>query len=98
MRKIFFFTTIRTWKPSRKDLNNRVERRSDFMADALYLHSLTADLPPAPDEAQPGMYLPLEFRQSTRASCREVQVRPEFGEIIGDSEVLKSALDLLSIV
>jgi formate hydrogenlyase transcriptional activator len=69
------------------------------MADTIYLHSPTADTFPAPDEADSRMYLPSELQQSTSfLSCSELKVRVEFCEIIGDSEVLKAALDLLSIV
>ena len=69
------------------------------MADAFHLQSRTAEPPPAPDEAHSRMYLPSEVQQSTPfATCPEVKARGEFGEIIGDSAVLKAALDLLSIV
>ena len=60
------------------------------MADALYLDSKTADLP---------TYVRSKYLQPPPfVSCRELKVRAEFDEIVGESPALTTALHLLSIV
>src|SRR5215469_12502222 len=89
MRRTLFSKTL--------SQENRAERaptigggQSDPMADALYLHSKTADLP---------RYVRSKYLQPPHfASCREPKVRAEFDEIVGESPALTAALDLLSIV
>jgi formate hydrogenlyase transcriptional activator len=68
------------------------------MADVLYLHSQTADLP-APHEAHSRMDVPSKYLQPSHfVSCRDVKVREEFNEIVGESQALKTALSLVSVV
>jgi formate hydrogenlyase transcriptional activator len=89
----------KTKRTRQKDLNKRFERRSDSMAETVYLHSKTADRLPAPHEAQSRVYLPPKLTQKFRVvGCREVKVRAEFGEIVGESPALKTALELVSVV
>jgi formate hydrogenlyase transcriptional activator len=68
------------------------------MADALYLPSRTADLSAA-HEAHSRMYVPPKYLPpSPVVSGREMKVREECSQIVGDSPALTTALDLLSIV
>src|SRR5215468_221085 len=86
-------------EPSRKDLNNRVGRRSDPMAGPAYFHSRTTDLPPALQERHSGVNLSPKYPQrSPLGGCGQLKARAEFNEIVGESSALKTALDLLSIV
>ena len=86
-------------EPGRKDLKQSFERRSDSMAETVYLHSKTAGLLPSPREAHSRMYVPSKLPQPSRlVGCRAVRVRAEFGEIVGESPALKTALELVSVV
>jgi len=69
------------------------------MAGPSYLQFRTVDLPPAPQETHSGMNLSSKYpRRSPVAACGQLKVREEFDEIVGESPILKTALDLLSIV
>ena len=69
------------------------------MAEAVHLHSRTPDSFSGPRNAYSRMYPALNNAQPERLEvCRAEKVRAEFGEIVGQSLALKTALSLVSVV
>src|SRR5215470_2297136 len=96
MRRTLFSKTLNRRNRAERPRNSG--QRSDSMADALYLHSKTADLP-APHEAHSRMCGTSKYVQPSHfVSSQDVKIRGEFKEIVGESPALTTALDLLSIV
>jgi len=69
------------------------------MAEAVHSHFRAADLLDASNEAPSRRCPSSTHSQSSRfLGYMEKKIRPEFGDIVGDSPALRAALDLLSIV